>query len=41
MYKKYEFLNLDEKFVYFRPGSDAALAAAFTGAYERGEPIVG
>ncbi|MBV1710204.1 MAG: ABC transporter substrate-binding protein [Erysipelothrix sp.] len=41
MYKKYEYLELDEKFVYFRPGSDAALAAAFTGAYERGEPIVG
>jgi glycine betaine/proline transport system substrate-binding protein len=41
MYKKYEYSKLDEKFVYFRPGSDAALAAAFTGAYERGEPIVG
>lgn len=41
MYKKYEYLGLDEKFIYFRPGSDAALSAAFTGAYERGEAIVG
>lgn len=41
MFKKFEYLKLDDKFVYFRPGSDAALSAAFTGAYERGEPIVG
>lgn len=41
LYRKYEYLGLDEKFVYFRPGSDAALSAALTAAYEKGEPIVG
>lgn len=41
LFKKYEYLGLDEKFVYFRPGSDAALAAALTAAYEKGEAIVG
>ncbi len=30
-----------EPFEYFAPGSDAALAAMFTEAYEAGEPIVG
>lgn len=39
MYKKYLHYNLDENFVYFRPGSDPALQAAITAAYERGEPI--
>ena len=39
IYAKYEHYNLDENFVYFRPGSDAALATAITSAYERGEPI--
>jgi glycine betaine/proline transport system substrate-binding protein len=39
--KKYEYLGLDEKFIYFRPGSDAALSAALTAAYEKGEAIVG
>lgn len=29
------------EYVYFRPGSDAALAAAFTAAIEKGNPIVG
>lgn len=35
MYKKYEAYGLDKDFVYFRPGSDAALSAAFTAAYEK------
>lgn len=41
VYKKYEYYGLDKDFVYFSPGSDAALAAAFASAYEKGEPIVG
>ena len=41
MYKKYEAYGLNKDFVYFRPGSDAALSAAFTAAYEKKEPIVG
>ncbi|SDZ11904.1 glycine betaine/proline transport system substrate-binding protein [Proteiniborus ethanoligenes] len=40
MYNKYLHYNLDENFVYFRPGSDAALSSALTSAYEKGEPIV-
>ncbi|MEA4815450.1 MAG: ABC transporter substrate-binding protein [Lachnospiraceae bacterium] len=41
MYNKYEYNNLDEDFVYFRPGSQAAMDAAFTSAYDKGEAIVG
>lgn len=41
MRQKHEFLGLDESFVYFSPGSDAALSAALSSAYERGEAIVG
>ena len=41
MYNKYELYGLNESFVYFRPGSDAALAAAFTSAIDKGEAIVG
>jgi len=41
VYKKYEFYGLSENFIYFSPGSDAGLAAAFASAYEKGEPIVG
>lgn len=41
LYKKYESYGFGKDFTYFRPGSDAALAAAFTGAYEKGLPIVG
>lgn len=41
MYNKYVYNGLDEDYVYFRPGSDAALSAALTSAYEKGEPIVG
>lgn len=39
LYKKFLHYGLDENFIYFRPGSEAALAAAITSAYERGEPI--
>jgi len=41
MNNKYKFYGLDKDFNYFRPGSNAALDAAFTSAYEKGEPIVG
>lgn len=41
MKKKVEYNDLDTDYIYFQPGSDAALAAAFTSAYEKGEPIVG
>lgn len=40
MYAKYKHYKLDENFVYFRPGSEAALTAALSGAYEKGEAIV-
>ena len=40
-YAKYSHHGLDAAFEYFRPGSDAALAAAYTAAYTKGEPIVG
>lgn len=40
MENKFNYYNLDENFVYFRPGSEAALATAITSAYESGEPIV-
>ena len=39
LYKKFMYLGMDESFIYFRPGSDAALSAAITSAYEKGEPI--
>lgn len=39
MYNKFMHYGLDEKFNYVRPGSEAALAAAITDAYEKGEPI--
>lgn len=39
LHKKYLHYGLDENFIYFRPGSDAALASAITGAYEKGEAI--
>jgi glycine betaine/proline transport system substrate-binding protein len=41
MYKKYQYYGLDTDFNYFRPGSDPALSAVFTSAYEKGVPIVG
>ena len=40
MHRKYLHYGLDENFVYFRPGSDPALSAAITAAYEKGDPIV-
>lgn len=39
LHKKYLHYDLDENFIYFRPGSEAALATAITSAYEKGEPI--
>lgn len=39
MRKKIEFYGLDSQYNYIDPGSDAALAAAIVGAYEKGEPI--
>lgn len=39
LYNKYLHYGLDENFIYFRPGSDAALSSAITAAYEKGEPI--
>ncbi len=39
LYKKFMHLGMDETFIYFRPGSDPALSAAITSAYEKGEPI--
>lgn len=41
MNKKVIYNGLDKQYVYFRPGSDAALSAAFSSAYEKGQPIVG
>jgi glycine betaine/proline transport system substrate-binding protein len=38
---KFDYLGLDETFNYFSPGSDAALSAALSSAYARGEAIVG
>lgn len=39
LHAKYLHHGLDENFVYFRPGSDAALSAAITAAIDRGEAI--
>jgi ABC-type proline/glycine betaine transport system substrate-binding protein len=41
LYKKYVNYGFENDFTYFRPGSDAALAAVFTSAYEKGEAVVG
>ena len=38
---KYNYLGLNENFVYFRSGSDATLYAAFVSAIEKGQPIAG
>ena len=40
MFKKYKHYKLDDNFIYFRPGSDAALSAALISAYDKGLPIV-
>lgn len=39
MHNKFMHYGLDENFNYIRPGSEAALGAAITDAYEKGEPI--
>ena len=41
MNNKYMYYGLDETFEYFRPGSEAALGSALSGAYEKGEAVVG
>ncbi|WP_082447560.1 glycine betaine ABC transporter substrate-binding protein [Youngiibacter fragilis] len=41
MHNKFLAYGFDKDFIYFRPGSDAALSAALSGAYEKGEPVVG
>lgn len=41
MAKKFAAYGFEKDFVYFSPGSDAALSAAFTSAYEKKQPIVG
>lgn len=38
--RKYEYLGLNENYVYFSPGSDAALQAAIISAYDKGEAVV-
>jgi glycine betaine/proline transport system substrate-binding protein len=38
---KVKTYGLDDKFTYFRPGSDTALTSSLTKAYEKGEPWVG
>lgn len=40
LHKKYQNYDLAKAFTYFQPGSDAALAAAISSAYEKGVPIV-
>lgn len=40
MRKKYSYYGLDKLYNYTDPGSDAALAAAISSAYEKGQPIV-
>jgi glycine betaine/proline transport system substrate-binding protein len=41
LFAKFNYLGLDQNFVYFRPGSEAALAGVLSAAYEKGEPIIG
>jgi len=41
MHNKYKHYGLDQDFVYFRPGSQAAMDTAFTSAYDKGKPIAG
>jgi ABC-type proline/glycine betaine transport system substrate-binding protein len=40
-FRKFNYHNLNENFIYFRPGSEAALYAAFVSAYDKGLPIAG
>lgn len=41
MSEKVKYNGLDQMYHYFQPGSDAALSAAFTSAYEKGDAVVG
>lgn len=41
LYKKFVNYGFAKDFNYLRPGSDAALGAAFASEYEKGKPIVG
>lgn len=41
MYKKYQYLGLENDFTYFRAGSESALTAAYYAAYEKGEAFAG
>jgi glycine betaine/proline transport system substrate-binding protein len=41
LYKKYLAYELDKTYSYMRPGSEAALGASITSAYEKGLPWVG
>jgi glycine betaine/proline transport system permease protein/glycine betaine/proline transport system substrate-binding protein len=41
MYKKYQYYGLDEGYNYFRCGSETALFASLSSAYNLGEPWVG
>lgn len=41
LFNKFNAMGLNENFVYFRPGSEAALASVLSAAYEKGDPIVG
>jgi len=41
LFNKFNYYGLDKNFVYFRPGSEAALTSVFTAAYEKGDAIVG
>lgn len=40
LHKKYLLYGLDESYEYFSPGSDAAMNATISNAYEKGEAIV-
>jgi glycine betaine/proline transport system permease protein/glycine betaine/proline transport system substrate-binding protein len=39
LYNKYLYYQLDQQYEYFRPGSEAAMNAAISAAYEKGLPI--
>lgn len=40
MYQKYKAYGLDRDYIYFRPGTDAAMSASLISAYDKGLPIV-
>jgi len=41
LFAKFNYYGLDKNYIYFRPGSEAALASVMSAAYEKGDPIVG